>query len=54
MSVTLMKCACDGCLCVVSVESAIEVDNKYYCSSACAEGHKAGTKGCGHKGCNCG
>jgi hypothetical protein len=54
MSVTLMKCACDQCLCVVPVDSAIMVEDKPYCSSACAEGHKEGTKGCGHKGCNCG
>ena len=53
MSVTLMKCACNGCLCIVSMESAVVSHGKYYCSSACAEGHKDGTKGCGHKGCNC-
>jgi hypothetical protein len=54
MSVTLMKCACNDCLCVVSVETAVVANDKYYCSATCAEGHKEGSKGCGHKGCHCG
>ncbi|WP_443216652.1 hypothetical protein [Scytonema sp. HK-05] len=27
-------------------------DGKYYCSQACAEGHKT-MQGCGHTGCGC-
>ncbi len=51
-SVTLMKCACDTCLCVVSTEEAIENEGKYFCSKGCAEGHKT-VKGCAHNGCGC-
>jgi metallothionein len=51
-TVTQMKCACESCLCIVSIESAITKDGKYYCSEACAEGHKT-MQGCGHNGCGC-
>lgn len=52
--VTQMKCACDSCLCVVSIEGAIhQKDGKLYCSQPCADGHPEG-KGCGHTGCECG
>lgn len=47
-----MKCACSKCLCIVEVETAIEFKDRYYCSTACAEG-TCGDGGCGHKGCNC-
>ncbi|MDJ0737983.1 MAG: metallothionein [Nostocaceae cyanobacterium] len=50
--VTMMKCACETCLCVVSVADAIKKGDKYYCSQGCAEGHKT-IKGCGHSGCGC-
>jgi len=51
-TVTQMKCACESCLCIVSTDSAVQKDNKYYCSEACANGHEAGA-GCGHEGCTC-
>ncbi|MCC5899632.1 metallothionein [Geitlerinema sp. P-1104] len=51
-TVTQMKCACDSCLCIVSLESAVMKDDKPYCSQACADGHPDGA-GCGHKGCTC-
>jgi len=51
-TVTQMKCACPSCLCIVSVEDAVMVDNKPYCSDACANGHSQG-EGCGHEGCAC-
>lgn len=51
-TVTSMKCACDRCLCVVSLEDAVKKDGKYYCSEACANGHVDGS-GCGHQGCGC-
>ncbi|MGB3208231.1 MAG: metallothionein [Crinalium sp.] len=51
-TVTSMKCACDSCLCVVSIGEAIENNEKYYCSQACAKGHSDG-EGCGHSGCGC-
>jgi metallothionein len=51
-TVTQMKCACDACLCVVSLEDAITKDGKPYCSEACASGHENGAK-CGHHGCEC-
>jgi metallothionein len=52
-TITAMKCACDSCLCVVSLADAIKKNDQYYCSSECAEGHVNG-KGCHHTGCNCG
>jgi metallothionein len=51
-SVTLMKCACQTCLCVISTADAVQKDNKYYCSQACAEGHKT-IKGCANSSCGC-
>jgi metallothionein len=51
-TVTQMKCACDSCLCVVDLSSALQKDGKPYCSEACANGHAGGT-GCGHAGCGC-
>jgi len=51
-TVTQMKCACDSCLCVVPIGDAIQKEDKYYCSDACAQGHPAG-QGCGHSGCGC-
>ncbi|MGF1494285.1 MAG: metallothionein [Microcoleaceae cyanobacterium] len=52
-SVTQMKCACEPCLCIVSIEKAVQKDGKYYCSEVCADGHADGSEGCGHAGCNC-
>lgn len=52
-TVTGMKCACESCLCVVSIEDAIQKNGKAYCSQECAEGHPEGGKGCGHSGCGC-
>lgn len=52
-TVTSMKCACNNCLCVVSLEDAIQKEGKVYCSEACANGHPDGS-GCGHTGCGCG
>ncbi len=51
-TVTQMKCACENCLCVVSLEDAIQKDDKAFCSEACADGHPNGS-GCGHTGCGC-
>jgi metallothionein len=53
VAVTQMKCACPKCLCIVSLDGAIEVEGKPYCSKACAEGHPQGSAGCGHSGCGC-
>lgn len=53
IAVTMMKCACESCLCVVSIADAIKENDKYYCCQACADGHVKG-KGCGHQGCICG
>ena len=52
-TVTQMKCACESCLCVVSLADAVQKDNKPYCSQACADGHPEGSSGCGHTGCGC-
>ncbi|WP_310423319.1 metallothionein [Chamaesiphon sp. VAR_48_metabat_135_sub] len=49
---TQMKCACNSCLCVVSLESAVLKDGQNYCSGACADGHKNGQV-CGRTGCTC-
>ncbi len=51
-SVTQMKCACESCLCIVSLSSAVMKDDKPYCGEACANGHPGG-QGCGHTGCGC-
>jgi metallothionein len=51
-NVNSMKCACESCLCVVSLSEAIEKNSKYYCGESCANGHTDG-EGCGHQGCNC-
>lgn len=51
-TVNQMKCACENCLCVVSLGDAIQKDSKYYCSEECADGHPNG-EGCGHSGCGC-
>jgi metallothionein len=51
-TVTQMKCACESCLCIVDLSSALQKDGKPYCSEACANGHADGT-GCGHTGCGC-
>jgi hypothetical protein len=53
IAVTTMKCACESCTCQVSIADAIEENDKYYCSQACADGHVKG-KGCGHQSCICG
>jgi metallothionein len=49
---TQLKCACNSCLCEVSLESAVLKDGKNYCSEACANGHQNGQV-CGRAGCNC-
>ncbi|MBW4492306.1 metallothionein [Kamptonema formosum] len=51
-TVTQMKCACESCLCVVSLEDAVQKEGKYYCGEACANGHPQG-ESCGHHGCEC-
>ncbi|WP_071932325.1 metallothionein [Picosynechococcus sp. PCC 8807] len=53
VTVTQMKCACESCLCIVDLNSAIQKEGKSYCSQACADGHPAGSEGCGHEGCTC-
>ena len=50
---TLVKCACESCLCTVDPSQAIARNGQYYCSEACANGHTGGSKGCGHPGCTC-
>ncbi|MFM7476397.1 MAG: metallothionein [Microcystis aeruginosa] len=55
IAVTMMKCACESCLCVVLIADAIKENDQYYCSQACANGHvNENEKGCGHQGCGCG
>ncbi|MCM1982242.1 metallothionein [Lyngbya confervoides BDU141951] len=51
-TVSQMKCACESCLCVVDVSSAVQKSGQYFCSEACASGHDGGS-GCGHAGCHC-
>ncbi|MDE1466106.1 metallothionein [Spartinivicinus poritis] len=47
------KCACKDCVCVFEVSKAVQKDNKYYCSDACADNHK-NQSGCNHSCCdNC-
>jgi metallothionein len=49
---TQTKCACNPCLCNVSLETAVLKDGKGYCSQACADGHPNGQV-CGRSGCTC-
>ncbi|MDE5075475.1 MAG: metallothionein [Trichodesmium sp. St5_bin2_1] len=51
--VTLVKCACADCLCVVSISTAVKKDGSYYCSEECSNGHSSGVNSCSHNGCNC-
>jgi metallothionein len=51
-TVSMVKCACSDCICVVSVDKAIEKEGRIFCSDECADHHKAGT-GCHHAGCTC-
>ena len=51
-TVTQMKCACESCLCVVSLSEAVMKDDKAYCGDACSNNHPGG-QGCGHTGCTC-
>lgn len=51
-TVTQMKCACEKCLCIVSLDDAVKKGSQYYCGEACAKGHIHGA-GCGHVGCEC-
>lgn len=52
VTVNLMKCACESCLCIVDTTKAIQKDGKNYCSDICADGHPDGV-GCSHSGCQC-
>ena len=55
IAVTMMKCACESCLCVVLIADAIKKNDQYYCCQACADGHvNENEKGGGHQGCCCG
>lgn len=52
VTVSMVKCACADCVCVVNVEAAVKRDQRLYCSDACADHHKDGA-GCQHAGCAC-
>ncbi len=51
--VTQMKCACQSCLCIVSLSDAVMNESKAYCSSACATGHKDKAGQCAQSACGC-
>lgn len=48
----MVKCACADCVCVISMNNAVEADGREFCGDACAMHHAAG-KGCDHAGCTC-
>jgi hypothetical protein len=50
--VSMVKCACADCVCVVKTEGAVEKEGRFYCSAECADHHKDGS-GCHHAGCTC-
>lgn len=52
-STTLVKCSCGRCSCEISLEQAIEKENKYYCCQACANGHTSDAS-CKMSDCHCG
>ena len=45
------QCKCSDCVCIVTVENAIKVDEHLYCSKACSNGHVDGQGCCGD--CTC-
>ncbi len=51
-TVTMVKCACSDCVCVVDATTKAAGDGRIYCSPACTDHHPAG-KGCDHAGCTC-
>lgn len=50
--VSMVKCACADCVCVVAVDKAVKREGRLYCGDACADHHKDGA-GCAHAGCSC-
>lgn len=52
VDVEMAKCACQDCVCVVSLSKAVTRDGKAYCCDECADGHKDHA-GCEHAGCTC-
>ncbi len=50
--VTMVKCACADCVCVVKTDGAVEKEGRLFCSAECADHHKDGS-GCHHAGCTC-
>ena len=52
VNLSMVKCACADCVCVVPVEGAVKREGRIYCSDACAEHHKDAA-GCHHAGCTC-
>ncbi|HYZ33261.1 MAG TPA: metallothionein [Crenalkalicoccus sp.] len=50
--VSMVKCACADCVCVIPVDRAVRRDERLFCSDSCADHHRDGT-GCGHAGCTC-
>jgi hypothetical protein len=52
VDVTMVKCACSDCICVVNTKAAVTKNERLYCSKECANHHKDGA-GCHHAGCTC-
>jgi len=52
VEVTMVKCACSDCICVLDAAKAVKNENRLYCSDECASHHKSGS-GCHHAGCAC-
>ena len=51
---SLVKCACERCICEVSLNEAIAKNGQHYCSNACATGHVNKEDGsCAKEGCGC-
>jgi metallothionein len=52
VQVTMVKCACSDCICVIDTSKAVEKDQRLYCSEECSNHHQGGV-GCHHAGCEC-
>ncbi len=50
--VSMVKCACSDCVCIVQIREAVMRESRLYCSDACADHHKD-VAGCHHAGCAC-
>jgi hypothetical protein len=52
VDVEMVKCACQDCVCVVSLAKAVMHEGRAFCCEECAAVHPD-YSGCNHAGCTC-